>query len=89
VIRCRFALASAGGGFQEDGNTDQPARPHEQRTEAGDHAIPEPEACLPLPGAIDDQQLLLDEHRFGDDGAHAAGSGESSDGRQHMQNKDS
>ena len=64
------------GGFQDDGDTDQPARPHEQRTEAGDHAIPEPEGWRTLPGAIEDQQLLLDEQRFGHDGTHPAWTGE-------------
>ena len=29
---------------QDDRDTDQPARAHEQRTDAGDHAVTEPEA---------------------------------------------
>lgn len=31
------------GGFQDDRGTNQPARPHEERTQAGDHAIGEAE----------------------------------------------
>ena len=80
--------AQEGGGLQDDRDTDQPARAHEQRTEAGDHAIAEQEARRTLLGAIEDQQLLLDEYGFGHDGTHAAGPGEPSDGRQHMQKKD-
>ena len=76
--------AQEGGGLQDDRDTDQPTRVHEQRTEAGDHAITESEARRTLPGAIEDQQLLLDEHGFGHDGTNAAGPGEPSDGRQHM-----
>jgi hypothetical protein len=32
--------------------------------------------------------MLLDEHRFGHDGTNAAGPGEPSDSRQHMEKKD-
>jgi hypothetical protein len=55
---------------------------HEQRTHSADHAISETEAWRTLPGAIENQQLLLDEHGFGHDGTHAAGTGEPGDGRQ-------
>jgi hypothetical protein len=73
---------------QADRDTDQPARAHEQRTEAGDYAIAEKEARRTLPGAIEDQQLLLDEYGFGPHSTHAAGPGEPSDGRQHVHQKD-
>ena len=36
----------------------------------------------------EDQQLLLDEHRFGDHGTRAAGTGESGDCRQQMNEED-
>ena len=75
-------------GFQDDRGTDQPARAHEERTHAGDDAISEAEIGCTFPGTIEDQQLVLDEHGFGDDGTHAAGTGESGDGRQQMQKKD-
>jgi hypothetical protein len=57
--------------FQDDRDTGQPPRAHEQRTDAGDHAITETEPWRTLPGAIENQQLLLDEHGFGHDGTHA------------------
>jgi hypothetical protein len=57
---------------------------HEQRTDAGDHAIMEPKAWRTLLGAIENQQLLLEEQRFGHHGPHAAGPSEPSDGRQHI-----
>jgi hypothetical protein len=37
---------------------------------------------------IEDQQLVFDEHGFGDDGTRAARTGESGDGHQHMQEQD-
>ena len=76
------------GGFQDDRDTDQPARAHEQRTHAGDHAISEAEVGGTSPGAIEDQQLLLDEHGLGHDGTRAARPGEPGEGRQQMQKQD-
>ena len=35
-------------GLQDDRDTDEPGRAHEQRTDAGDHAIPETEAWRTL-----------------------------------------
>ena len=49
------------GGFQDDRDPGQPTGAHEQRTKAGDPAIAETEAWRTLPGAIENQQLLLDE----------------------------
>jgi hypothetical protein len=40
------------------------------------------------PGAIEDQQLLLDEHGLGRDGTRAARPVEPDDGRQEVQKKD-
>jgi hypothetical protein len=39
-------------------------------------------------GTIEDQQLLLDEHGFGDHGTRAAGTGQSGDRREQMQEQD-
>jgi hypothetical protein len=58
---------------------------HQRRTDAGDHAISEAEVGGTSPGAIENQQLVLDEHRFGDHGTGAAGTGEPGDCRQEMQ----
>jgi len=76
------------GGFQNDRGTDQSARAHEERTHAGDHAINEEEMGCTAPGTIEDEQLLLDEHRFGDHGTRTAGTGESGNRRQQMEKQD-
>ena len=75
------------GGFQDDGGTDQPARADEQRAHAGDEAFSEAEVGGPFPGAIEDQQLLLDENGLGHHGSGAARAGEPGDRRQQMENR--
>ena len=77
-----------GGGFQDNGGSDQPARAHEERTQAGDDAITAVEPGSTFPGPIEDQQLLLDEQGFGHHGTRAAGTGESGDGRQQVDEED-
>jgi len=42
----------------------------------------------PLSRTIEDQQLVLDEHRFGHDGTSAARTGDPGDCRDQMQKKD-
>jgi hypothetical protein len=76
------------GGFQDDGGTDQPARAHEQRTHAGDHPISETEVGGTPPGAIEHQQLLLDEDGLGHHGPRPARTGEPGECRQKMQKQD-
>src|SRR5712692_3565635 len=76
------------GGFQDDGGTDQPARAHEQRTHAGDHPISETEVGGTSPGAIENEQLLLDEYGLGHHGTRPARTGEPGDGRQEVKNQD-
>jgi hypothetical protein len=61
---------------------------HDERTQAGDHAISEAEIGRPFPGTIEDQQLVLDEYGFGDHGTRAAGTRQSGDRHQQMQKKD-
>ena len=87
VVSARWRRRSVEG-FRTIGDTDQPARAHEQRTHAGDHAISEAEVGGTSPGAIENQQLLLDEHGFGHHGTRAAGTGEPGDGRQQMEKQD-
>ncbi len=74
--------------FEDDRRTDQPARAHEDRTQAGDHAIRGTEIGRSFSRTIEDQQLVLDEHGFGHHGTGAAGTGEPGDGRQQMQKQD-
>jgi hypothetical protein len=48
------------GGFQDDGDTDQPSRARAV-LHAGDHPISEAEVGGTSPRAIEDQELLLDD----------------------------
>jgi hypothetical protein len=75
-------------GFDDDGGTEQPARAHEEGTHADNEAIREAEIGGPLPGTLEDQQLLLEEHGFGDHGTGAARTRQSGDGHQQMQKED-
>jgi hypothetical protein len=74
-------------GFEDDRGTDYATRADEEHTQAGDHAIRQAEFGWTLPGPIEDQQLVLHEHGFGDNGTGAAGTGQSGDRRQQMQKK--
>ena len=74
--------------LEDDRGTDQPARAHEERTQAGDNPIGGAEIGRPFSRTIEDQQLVLDEHRFGHDGTHAAGPGEPGECRQQMLKQD-
>jgi len=76
------------GGLQDNRGTDQPARAHEERTHGSHDAIREAEIRSPFPGPIEDQQLLREEHGFGDHRTGAAATGKSSDCHQQMQNED-
>ena len=58
--------------LEDDRGTDQPARAHEERTEARDDAIEDKQAGRPLSGTVENEQLVLDEHGFGDHGTDAA-----------------
>jgi hypothetical protein len=74
-------------GFEDDRGTDHPARSHEERAQACDNTIRETKIGRPFSRSIEDQQLVLDEHGFGDHGTRAARTGQSGDRRQQMQNK--
>jgi hypothetical protein len=76
------------GGRQDDRGPDQAAAAQEARTHAGDHAICRPESGRPVSGPIEDQPLVRDEHRFGDDRPRAAGAGQSGDRRHQMEEQD-
>jgi hypothetical protein len=49
------------GRLEDDHGTDQPARAHEDRTQAGDHTIGGTQIRRPLSRPIEDQQLVLDD----------------------------
>jgi hypothetical protein len=59
-------------------------RPGEERTQAGDHAIRGAEIGCPFSRAIEDQQLVPDEHGSGHYGTRAAGTGQSGDRHQQV-----
>jgi hypothetical protein len=73
------------GGFEDDRGTSQPARPDEDRTQAGDHAIGGTKIGRPFSRPIEDQQLVFGEHGFGHHRTGAAGTSESGNGHQQMQ----
>ena len=77
-----------GGGLQHDRGPDQAAGAHEECTHAGDHAIRRLEIGRAVPGPIEDQQLVLDEHGFSDHGPRATGTRQSGDRRQQMEEQD-
>jgi hypothetical protein len=63
----------------------QPARAHEERTQAGDNPIGRTEIGRPFSRTIEDQQLVLDEHGFGHHGTGAAWARQPRYRRQQMQ----
>jgi hypothetical protein len=63
-------------------------RAHEQRGEAENEAIDGREIGRPLPGAVADEQLVLEQQRLGGDGADATGAEERREGDQQVDGKD-
>jgi len=66
----------------------EPVRTHEQRGHAEDEAIDGSEIGRPLPAAITDEQLVLEQQGLGGDGADAAGAKELRKGDQQVDGKD-
>jgi len=66
----------------------QPVRAHEQRREAENEAIDGGEIGRPLPGAIADEQLVLQQQGLRGDGADATGAKELRKGDQQVDGKD-
>ena len=58
---------------QYDCRAEHAGRAHEERTHAGQDPIRRAEIRRPVPRAIEDEQLLLDQERFGDDRPQTAG----------------
>jgi hypothetical protein len=63
-------------------------RAHKQRGQAEEEAIGRSEIGRPLPGAIADEQLVLEQQGLGGDGADAAGAQEPREGDQQVDGKD-
>ena len=66
----------------------EPVRTHEQRGQAEVDAIDGSEIERPLPGAITDEQLVLEQQGLGGDGAVAAGAKELREGDQQVDGED-
>ena len=77
-----------GGAQSVDPSQPSLARPRASRTHAGDDAISDAEIGCRFPGTIEDQQLVLDEHRFSHHSPRTAGTGESGGRRQEMEKQD-
>lgn len=65
-----------------------PARAHEQRGQPEHHAIERGQIRRTLPGAITDQDLMLEQQRFCRDGADATGTQEFDESDQQVDGED-
>jgi hypothetical protein len=63
---------SKSGRSQNDGGTENACRAHEQGAQAGDDTIRGAQVGRTLAAAIEDQQLMPDQGRFGDNGTESA-----------------
>ena len=57
--------------FENDGGTQDPRRTQEKCTQTGDDTIRHAQVGRTLATAIEDLQLMLDQHRFGNHGSEA------------------
>ena len=87
-VNQRAMEAEERGRLQDDRGPHQSARAHEHRADADDHAITNPKARRTRSGAIEDQQLLLEQQRFGHNRTYPACTSEPGDGRRQMKNQD-
>ena len=60
------------GRLQNDGGTQNACRAHEKGAQAGDDTIRGAQVGRTLAAAIEDQQLMFDEHRLSNDGTEAS-----------------
>jgi len=63
--------------FKCDGRTHETLGLYQQRTEAGNHTIPNLQVGCASPRATQDQKLMFDQNGLGDDRAYAARPGDS------------
>jgi hypothetical protein len=75
-------------GFEDDGETDQPARADELRAHAGHLAISDLEVGGSSAGAIENQQLVLDRDRLRHHRTRATRTNEPGDSRQELEEQD-
>ena len=72
------------GRLQNDGGTENACRAHEKGAQAGDDTIRGAQVGRTLAAAIKDQQLMPDQHGFGDDGTKSTRSSQSGQSDDHM-----
>ena len=73
---------------QYDRRADHAGLAHEQRTHAGKDPIRRAQVRSPVPRAIENQQLLLDQKRFGHDRPQTAGAHQPSQGGDQVDEQD-
>jgi hypothetical protein len=72
------------GRLQNDGGTENACRAHEKGTQTGDDPIGGAQVGRTLSAAIEDQQLMPDQHGFGNNGTQSARPCQSGDGDDQM-----
>ena len=72
------------GRLQNDGGTENACRAHEKSAQAGDDTIRGTQVGRTLAATIEDQQLMPDQHGFGDNGTDSARPCQSGQGDDHM-----
>jgi hypothetical protein len=77
------------GRLQNDGGTKDTCWAHEQRTQAGDDPIRGTQLGRTLAPAIEDEQLMPDQHGFGDNGTESTRPRQSGQGDDQMNEYDS
>jgi hypothetical protein len=77
------------GRLQSDGGTKDTCRAHEQRAQAGNDPIRGTQVGGTLAAAIEDEQLMPDEHGFGDNGTESTWPPQSGQGDDQMNEYDS
>src|SRR6516162_9706531 len=77
------------GRLQNDGGTNDTCRAHEQGTQAGDDPIRGTQVGRTLAPAIEDEQLMPDQHGFGDNRTESTRTRQSGQGDDQMNEYDS
>jgi hypothetical protein len=72
------------GRLQNDGGTNDTCRAHEQGAQAGDDPIRGTQVGRTLAPAIEDEQLMPDQHGFGDNGTESTRPRQSGQGDDQM-----
>ena len=72
------------GRLQKDGGTEDTCRAHQQRAQAGNDPIRGTQVGGTLAAAIEDEQLMPDQHGFGDNGTESTRPRQSGQGDDEM-----